>query len=84
MIFSFALAAGTYFWDFFNDDFWDEFAYEIAKDKLYSFTEKEFDLALTRYFHYYQLKCQIQGDAHVKCHQPLLLRFFCEAYGSLQ
>ncbi len=78
----FCLSCRDIFWDYFKDDFWDEYVYELAKGKLYNFTEREFSTALNLYLSYYRIECELRDDALEKCHQPLLLRFFCEAYGS--
>jgi len=77
----FCVSCRDIFWDFFSDEFWDEFVFETAKDRLYNFTQKEFGIALERYMSYYRIDCRMQGEALDKCRQPLLLRFFCEAYG---
>lgn len=78
----FFISCRDLFWDYFRDEFWHDFLYEFAKGRLYNFTKKEFELALKRYLGYYKIVSELRGDALEKCRQPLLLRFFCEAYGS--
>jgi hypothetical protein len=80
----FCITCRDIYWDFFEDPSWEEYIYLQARGVLYNFSESEFRIALDKYLKYFHIECDLVGDAFIKCQQPLLLRFFCEAYGTLR
>jgi hypothetical protein len=55
---------------------------QIYSGMLRKFSVEESEAARPAYFSAYHIACDLQGDAAEACAHPLLLRFFCEAYGS--
>lgn len=70
-----------------RDLFWDLFAptiqpYLFENKPLFidEFTDNELKVASENYFRYFNISCSLDGDATISLKNPLLLRFFCEAY----
>jgi hypothetical protein len=55
---------------------------EIVQKKLDVFSIFEYQSVVPLYLDYYNIKCELKDEARIACHHPLLLRFFCEAYGN--
>ncbi|HXA17665.1 MAG TPA: restriction endonuclease [Thermoanaerobaculia bacterium] len=55
---------------------------EVVEGALGRFTDDEQRLAVQVYLDYYRLKVRLEGSAWEQLKRPLLLRFFCEAYGN--
>jgi hypothetical protein len=51
-------------------------------DTLGFFTRKERDLAIKKYFSHYRITTLLEAEPLHALQDPLLLRFFCEAYGN--
>ncbi len=69
------------YWDFFDSDKWKDFIYDVRENELYQFTIEEYVKALPLYMEHFHIKCELAESALDTCRHPLLLRFFCEAYG---
>jgi hypothetical protein len=70
-----------------REEYWPFFARQISPDvsilrmnSLGKFGHAEFDLAITKYFRHFKIGVELAGEARAALHDPLLLRFFCEAY----
>lgn len=72
------------YWQFFNSSKWVFFVQQIHTDGLKAFNDSEYSYALPLYLAHFHLRCDLGGDALEQCRHPLLLRFFCEAYGSVE
>jgi hypothetical protein len=72
------------YWIFFNFDSWSHNVYKIVREKLTQFSSTEYGFALPLYLEHYNINCNLAETAKEACHHPLLLRFFCEAYGSIE
>ncbi|MFC1792952.1 hypothetical protein ACFL3Q_05135 [Planctomycetota bacterium] len=70
------------YFDFFEHESWDEFVYELRQNELYQFALSEYAEAIPLYFKHFKIECSLLDAAHKACQHPLLLRFFCEAYGN--
>jgi hypothetical protein len=70
------------YWEYFNRAEWSHHLQRIVRDELKEFSAAEYNSALPLYLDHYHLKCELAEDAQRACRHPLLLRFFCEAYGS--
>lgn len=78
----------TDFWQFFRADFWREYVWQdvnasrnlVRGQDITLFDEEIYDVVLAKYFGYFKLECQLTGEAWELCRNPLLLRFFCEAF----
>lgn len=71
------------YWSFFEAEKWDNFLFETRRNELYQFSSEEYEKAIELYFQHFHLRCTLIDEARNACHHPLLLRFFCEAYGRL-
>jgi hypothetical protein len=69
------------YWAFFNYDQWAFEAQSIFSDRLREFSEIEYSTAIQLYLNHYRIDCTLDDRARAACRHPLLLRFFCEAYG---
>jgi hypothetical protein len=72
------------YWEFFNSDNWARNVQRVIREQLNQFAPTEYDFALPLYLDHYNINCTLAADAKEACHHPLLLRFFCEAYGSIE
>ncbi|MFL6232056.1 MAG: restriction endonuclease [Thermoanaerobaculia bacterium] len=59
----------------------DQYISVTLRDGLGFFTGKERDLAIRKYFTHYQISTSLNAEPLQALRDPLLLRFFCEAYG---
>ena len=50
---------------------------------LKEFSASEYSSALPLYLSQFNIRCELADEARRACQHPLLLRFFCEAYGSV-
>jgi hypothetical protein len=79
----------TDFWNFYRESFWKEFSWRdpisragkisIEQD-LPFFPPEDFDQIASRYFNHFHIQGRLVHDAWDSYRNPLLLRFFCEAY----
>lgn len=72
------------YWGFFSFDNWSHHVQRVVREKLNQFSGTEYDFALPLYLEHYNINCNLAETAKEACHHPLLLRFFCEAYGSIE
>jgi hypothetical protein len=71
------------YWPLFKRCLVDE-AGAVSHGMLGLFGEKQFSAALGRYMHHFRITGKIDGAARRALHDPLLLRFFCEAFSGRQ
>lgn len=81
-----------YYWGLFDADFWqdalvnrlqteeEQVGDEQTGEDFSRFAAQEQEQALALYLKHYQITGRPIGNAAEQCRQPLLLRFFCEAY----
>lgn len=79
----FILTCRDIYWEFFNYESWGHNVQRLLREELNQFSSREYLSALPLYFEHYRIKCELADEAREACHHPLLLRFFCEAYGSV-
>lgn len=72
------------YWSFFNADEWIYHVQHIIREEIREFSPSEYEAALPLYLAHYHISCELADEARRACQHPLLLRFFCEAYGSIQ
>jgi len=77
----FLISCRDIYWRFFEDDWWSRHSNEIYRDELKSFRANEFKKALPKYLDAFYIDVMLEGAARQHLCHPLLLRFFCEAYG---
>ncbi len=80
----------TDFWRFYRAPFWAEYIWKDEKtslagkvirgEDLQSFPEENFSEIVRSYFEYFGVQGELIEEAWERCRNPLLLRFFCEAY----
>lgn len=81
--FKFIFTCRDIYWEGFlytKDDFWDDYIFEQIS--LGDFTDDEFSKVLPLYLRHFRIKANFSSAAIAKLRNPLLLRFFCEAYHS--
>lgn len=78
----FVITCRDMFWGFFESAQWNQFVSIFLKDNLYEFSSHEQESAIDKYFKFYGIEVELGQEARERCRHPLLLRFFCEAYGS--
>jgi restriction endonuclease len=71
------------YWVFFNYDNWKQYVDQMIQGGLGEFSPEEYKSALPLYLSHYKIRCELADDARIACQHPLLLRFFCEAYGTV-
>jgi hypothetical protein len=71
------------YWAFFSSESFAPFLYHTYKDTLREYSEEEYLAALPLYLAHYKIHCTLADYAMAACQHPLLLRFFCEAHGSI-
>jgi len=79
----FVVTCRDIYWAFFEGPDWDNYEFAKIRNRMYKFTIPEYSGragALRRYTDHYKIKGRLEGQALEKCRNPLLLRFFCEAY----
>jgi hypothetical protein len=78
------ITSRTEYWNYYSDLFtYDDFA-AIISGKLAKFTEDEHAIAIPVYLDHYKLDVRLESKAWEQLKRPLILRFFCEAYGDSQ
>jgi acyl carrier protein len=80
----------TDFWQFYRAPFWGEYVWRedavsplgrvVRGEDLPVFAEEMFDDVQARYFEHFGVRGELSEEAYERCRNPLLLRFFCEAY----
>jgi len=78
----FVVTCRDMYWGFFESAQWHQFIAISLKDNLYEFSPHEQESAIDKYFKFYGIEVELGREARERCRHPLLLRFFCEAYGS--
>jgi hypothetical protein len=68
---------------FFQIRLWEDYLQETIRGSLNEFAATEYRQATELYLRYYNISCTLQEEAERACRHPLLLRFFCEAYGNI-
>jgi hypothetical protein len=71
------------YWGFFETERIRNFSFNTIVNELYQFNNKEFEKAIELYLKHYNITGEFVDSARASCSHPLLLRFFCEAYGNL-
>jgi hypothetical protein len=71
------------YWGFFSSTLLEPHLHTVHREELNTFLPREYGSALPLYFEHYSLSCELAKRAKVACHHPLILRFFCEAYGTI-
>lgn len=70
------------YWPFFDSELWGADVCVTAHNRLGSFSDEEYERALPLYLCHFGIECEFSGHAREITQHPLLLRFFCEAYGT--
>jgi NAD-dependent SIR2 family protein deacetylase len=78
----FVVTCRDMYWGFFENAQWQQFIAVSLKGNLYEFSSHEQESAIDKYFKFYGIEVELGREARKRCSHPLLLRFFCEAYGS--
>ena len=68
---------------FFRTGEWVPRLRATVRERLNEFSTEEYRTATELYLRHYQLSCTLREEAERACRHPLLLRFFCEAYGEI-
>lgn len=83
----FCISCRSEFWSQFKGETWakdnifdPEEGIETPTHELHDFEENKIDRIIDEYFHWYAIKGKVIGDARLKCRDPLMLRYLCEAY----
>jgi hypothetical protein len=70
------------YWNFFESNKWNYYNYQTKFNELNQFTEEEYKKAINLYLKHFKIDCKLVDSAYTACQHPLLLRFFCEAFGN--
>jgi hypothetical protein len=81
--FRITLTCRDIYWEFFDYAEWSHFVQTTCRDALDIFSHAEYAYALPLYLKHFRIKCDLRDEALEQCQHPLLLRFFCEAYGDI-
>lgn len=73
------LSCRDLFWDYFQPAL-KPFLFDGKTVALDEFTEREWHRAVEGYFKHFDISCELDRRAEEALHNPLLLRFFCEAH----
>jgi acetoin utilization deacetylase AcuC-like enzyme len=83
----FCISCRSEFWSQFSGETWvkDNIfepmpGIEPPTHELQDFEENKIDDIIDAYFHWYAIKGKVIGDARLKCRDPIMLRYLCEAY----
>ena len=68
------------YWSFLEGDWLGVIDASVRTFDLYRYDMEAWPTVRDRYFAAYRIAGQLVGDAEETCRQPLLFRFFCEAY----
>lgn len=69
------------FWTFFEAAPWASTVGATFHGRLAAFSDDEYNRASEAYLAPYRIRALLGDQARLHCRHPLLLRFFCEAYG---
>ena len=69
------------YWPFFDTSLWPKSQWKPFDRHLDQFSVSESEKAITAYFDFYHIAARLSKEAEQKLSHPLILRFFCEAYG---
>ncbi len=70
------------YWNYYSDIFTRDGFSRITGGKLAKFTEAEHERAIPAYLDHYKIEVRLESRAWEQLKRPLILRFFCEAYGN--
>ncbi len=70
------------YWPFFDTSLWPAAQWRLFDRRLDLFSVSESDQAIAAYFDFYHIAAHLSREAKTKLSHPLILRFFCEAYGN--
>ncbi len=70
------------YWNYYSDIFMRDGLSRITGGKLAKFTEAEHERAIPAYLDHYKIEVRLESRAWEQLKRPLILRFFCEAYGN--
>ncbi len=70
------------YWKFFEKTLKTQQYTSVLDGVLSKFSEQEYETAIPIYLRHYRLRVRIEASAWESLRRPLLLRFFCEAYGA--
>ena len=70
------------YWPFFDTSLWPALQWKVFDRQLDVFTTTEAEKAITAYFDFYHIVATLTKESREKLNHPLILRFFCEAYGN--
>jgi len=83
----FCISCRSEFWTQFNSKKWvkdnvfgPRDGFENTTYELENFKENEIDDIIETYFNWYAMKGEIIGDARLRCCDPIMLRYLCEAF----
>lgn len=71
------------YWEFFSHTDWATYLQSVIREELREFSTAEYRSVLPLYLSHYRIECELADEARKACQQPLILRFFCEAFGSV-
>lgn len=69
------------YWPFFDTSLWPEDQWSVWKGDLDAYSPTELQDAVRTYFDFYKINASLSHEALSRLSHPLLLRFFCDAYG---
>lgn len=69
------------YWPFFDTSLWPAAQWKLFDRRLDRFSINEYERAIVAYFEFYNIVANLAREAKEKLSHPLILRFFCEAYG---
>jgi len=69
------------YWSFFYTSTWPTFQWSKLDLNLDVYSSGELERAVKAYFDFYNIDASLSEEAKDKLSHPLILRFFCEAYG---
>lgn len=75
------ITSRTEYWEHYSEIFQSGSRVEITSGGLGKFSEEEQAIAIPVYLDHYKLHVRLESKAWDQLRRPLLLRFFCEAYG---
>jgi hypothetical protein len=70
------------YWPYFDTEAWPRLQWSSLSLDFDIFSPTEFEKAIEAYFDFYNLNAHLSDNAKEKLAHPLILRFFCEAYGN--
>jgi len=70
------------YWNYYSDILTHDGFSRVTGGKLAKFTEDEHETAIPVYLDHYKIDVRLESRAWEQLKRPLILRFFCEAYGN--